>query len=161
MWIATGLGFGARAGHPIVGALLKDYEDIPFIKEDGRLDTESCPGRNTRTLRTFGLRLDNTKQEIDGIVFLPTQYLAPVSYFHRKKEITEHTVSIHHYDGSWLTKRNKKPSVRRLLGTDCIIVCSVCGIKSIRGKSIPKSADGFYEMENSILSGLFTVVQIV
>ena len=43
MWIATGLGFGARAGHPIVGALLKDYEDIPFIKEDGRLDTESCP----------------------------------------------------------------------------------------------------------------------
>lgn len=32
MWIATGLGFGARAGHPIVGALLKDYEDIPFIK---------------------------------------------------------------------------------------------------------------------------------
>ena len=57
MWIATGLGFGARAGHPIIGALLKDYEDIPFIKEDGRLDTESCPGRNTRTLRTFGLRL--------------------------------------------------------------------------------------------------------
>ena len=117
MWIATGLGFGARAGHPIVGALLKDYEDIPFIKEDGRLDTESCPGRNTRTLRTFGLRLDNTKQEIDGIVFLPTQYLAPVSYFHRKKEITEHTVSIHHYDGSWLNEKEQKSlRLRRLLG---------------------------------------------
>ena len=117
MWIATGLGFGARAGHPIVGALLKDYEDIPFIKEDGRLDTESCPGRNTRTLRTFVLSLDNTKQEIDGIVFLPTQYLAPVSYFHRKKEITEHTVSIHHYDGSWLNEKEQKSlRLRRLLG---------------------------------------------
>lgn len=117
MWIATGLGFGARAGHPIVGALLKGYEDIPFIKEDGRLDTESCPGRNTRTLRTFGLRLDNTKQEIDGIIFLPTQYLAPVSYFHRKKEITEHTVSIHHYDGSWLNEKEQKSlRLRRLLG---------------------------------------------
>ena len=91
--------------------------DIPFIKEDGRLDTDSCPGRNTRTLRTFGLRLDNTKQEIDGIVFLPTQYLAPVSYFHRKKEITEHTVSIHHYDGSWLNEKEQKSlRLRRLLG---------------------------------------------
>ena len=85
MWIATGLGFGARAGHPIVGALLKDYEDIPFIKEDGRLDTESCPGRNTRTLRTFGLRLDNTKQEIDGIVFLRHNTLLLSAIFIEKK----------------------------------------------------------------------------
>ena len=58
MRIATGLGFGARAGHPIIGALLKDYEDISFVKEDGSLDMESCPGRNTRTLCKFGLRPD-------------------------------------------------------------------------------------------------------
>ena len=85
MWIATALDLVHVQGIRSSVHFLKDYEDIPFIKEDGRLDTESCPGRNTRTLRTFGLRLDNTKQEIDGIVFLPTQYLAPVSYFHRKK----------------------------------------------------------------------------
>ena len=34
--VATGLGFGAERGNEIVGAFLKDYEDIPFILPDGR-----------------------------------------------------------------------------------------------------------------------------
>ena len=85
MWIATGLGFGARAGHPIVGALLKDYEDIPLSKrmEDliQSLVLDAIRGRRG----TFGLRLDNTKQEIDGIIFLPTQYLLLSAIFIEKK----------------------------------------------------------------------------
>ena len=115
--IATGLGFGARAGHPIVKALMEDYRDIPFVKEDGSLDTESCPGRNTRTLGRLGLRADNSRQEIDGMVFLPTEYLAPVRFFQRKKQITKNSVSIHHYDGSWLSANEQKSlRLRRLLG---------------------------------------------
>ena len=85
MWIATGLGFGARAGHPIVGALLKDYEDIPFIKEDGRLDTESCPGRNTRTLRTFGLRLTIQNRKLTESFFSRHNTLLLSAIFIEKK----------------------------------------------------------------------------
>jgi hypothetical protein len=29
--IATGLGFACEKGNPLIGALLRDYDDIPFV----------------------------------------------------------------------------------------------------------------------------------
>ena len=52
--IATGLGFGAVKGAPILRELMEDYHDIPFILPDGGYDTKTCPVRNTEVFLRHG-----------------------------------------------------------------------------------------------------------
>mgnify|MGYP005895893275 CR=1 FL=1 len=51
--VATGLGFGACKGNPVVQALLRDYDALDFIKADGSVDLTPCPERNTKVLQTL------------------------------------------------------------------------------------------------------------
>jgi len=114
--VATGLGFGAEKGAPVLELLMADYNEIPFVKEDGSLDLLSCPHRNTKALEALGLKKDNTKQILPGnVAVFPSSYFCPLSYITGKKTITADTVSIHWYNASWLPEEQKKRRKRRIL----------------------------------------------
>ena len=100
--VATGLGFGAEAGQPMVRAMLDDYRDIPFLRGDGTRDMTPCPVRNTDSLLPFGLRADGTRQEVCGLQFFPQDYFCPISLRTGELHITNNTYSIHHFDASWM-----------------------------------------------------------
>lgn len=100
--VATGLGFGAEAGQPLVRAMLDDYRDIPFLRDDGTRDMTPCPVRNTDSLLPFGLRADGTRQEVCGLQFFPQDYFCPISLRTGELHITNNTYSIHHFDASWM-----------------------------------------------------------
>ena len=100
--LATGLGFGAEAGQPMVRAMLDDYRDIPFLRGDGTRDMTPCPVRNTNSLLPFGLRADGTRQEVCGLQLFPQDYFCPISHRTGELHITNNTYSIHHFDGSWV-----------------------------------------------------------
>ena len=104
---ASGLGIGAEAGNLIIGEMFKDYDAIPYILPDEIMDSKTCPQRNTKTLERLGLKADNTYQIIDGFHILPVEYLCPMDYITRKIKITKNTYSIHRYDGSYLTIKEK------------------------------------------------------
>lgn len=115
--IASGLGFGAEAGNEIIGAFLRDYDELPFVLADGGYDLTPCPDRNTATLKRLGMDITNTDQTFMGMRFLPREYLCPMDYLTGKKTITKHTYSIHHYCASWtsgVTKRTTR--LKRILG---------------------------------------------
>ncbi|MBR4891302.1 MAG: glycosyl transferase [Clostridia bacterium] len=115
--IATGLGFACEKGNELIGAFLKDYEDIPFVLPDGKLDLTPCPDRNTETLKKLGMNLDNKNQIFMGIHMLPEDYLCPIKYYTGKKIITENTYSIHHFCASWTSPVAKRTLfVKRILG---------------------------------------------
>lgn len=115
--IATGLGFGAEAGNRIIGEMLSDYDDIPFVLPDGALDLTPCPDRNTETLEKMGMDVKNTDQTFMGMRFLPREYLCPMDYYTGKKEITDRTYSIHHYCASWTSKKTKRTTaIKRIIG---------------------------------------------
>lgn len=118
--IATGLGFGAVANHPIVKALKENYEYSPFIKPDGTFDTMPCPQRDTKVLVEYGLKQNNQKQIIGGITFFPSDYFSPIGFF-GEQNFSDNTYSIHHFNASWFTDRQRKVSdrkkkLRKLLG---------------------------------------------
>ena len=48
--IATGLGFGAVAGHFTLEEMLKEYEGRHFVV-NGKMDLSPCPAKNTEALR--------------------------------------------------------------------------------------------------------------
>lgn len=115
--IATGLGFACEKGNPVVGAMLRDYDDISFLNPDGTYDLTPCPDRNTKTLEALGMDVTNTDQVFMGLRMLPEDYLCPVKYYTGKKVVTKNTVSIHHFSASWTSATAKRTRIaKKLLG---------------------------------------------
>lgn len=115
--IATGLGFACEKGNPLIGAFLRDYDDIPFVLPDGTYDMTPCPDRNTKTLMKLGMNLNIKDQVFMGIHMLPEEYLCPMKYYTGKKVITPNTYSIHHFCASWTSATAKRTLfLKRLLG---------------------------------------------
>ena len=115
--VATGLGFGAEKGNEIIGEFLKDYDDIPFVLEDGSFDLTPCPDRNTDALMRLGMDIKNTNQTFMDMVFLPREYLCPMDYYTGKKTKTRNTYSIHHYSASWTSDVTKRTTrIKRIIG---------------------------------------------
>lgn len=120
--VATGLGFGAEAGHPTILAMKDEYAKVePDV--DGVYPMIVCPKLNTSALAPFGLKLDGTRQNIAGAEILPADYLNPYDDPTGKLNKTANTMSVHWYSKSWLSKgtilRTKimKP-LHRIFGVD-------------------------------------------
>lgn len=115
-FVATGLGFGAEKENSVVGEMMKDYEEIPFLQPDRAIDSLPCPRRNTRVLLERGLRQDGTTQTLPGdILVLSRCFLAPIDIANNRKKVTSETISIHWYSASWFTKEDKKIRRREIL----------------------------------------------
>lgn len=99
--IQTGL-MASLDGMPIFEEFLREYDGIHFIKPDGSLDTTPNVTRITNTCLRHGLVLNNRQQTVAGFTILPKDYLCPKSYQTGKIMLTDNTLTIHHYAGSWL-----------------------------------------------------------
>lgn len=108
-YVATGLGFGAVRGCPIVKELMDDYQNSPFLLEDGSYDLTPCPVRNAATFLKYGLRQDGTMQILDGdILILPQEYLSPIDKSTNDIIYTENTISVHWFSGSWCSEEEQR-----------------------------------------------------
>lgn len=108
-YVNFGLGFGAQKGNSIIKALMDNYNERNFIKEDGTLDLIASPVIQTEALKGMGLRIDGEYQVLDDITIYPEKMLCGKSLSTKRIKLKTYTKSIHHYDGSWLDAavRNK------------------------------------------------------
>lgn len=107
-FVATGLGFGAVRHHPVIHALLDDYQNIPFFLENGKEDLMPCPNRNTKVLQQLGLTANMHRiQNIKNLLVYPPEYFCPKNFYTGHLKITRNTYSIHHYDSSWFSPERK------------------------------------------------------
>lgn len=119
-FVATGLGFGAEAGNPVLKQMMDSYQ---FDREDEVL-LRGCPALNTGALLPLGLVQDGSFQVLDHAVFFPPDYLNPFDDPTGKLNLTENTYSIHWYAKSALSKKSILRSkitrpFHRLFGVDC------------------------------------------
>ena len=115
--ISTGLGFACEKGNELVGFLLQDYDDLPFVLADGSYDLTPCPDRNTETMVKHGFEPKKGDQVFMGIHILPEDYLCPVKYYTGKKLMTKNTFSIHHFCASWTSATAKRTLfLKRIVG---------------------------------------------
>lgn len=108
--VASGLGFASEKGNEIVREMKELYHHLQF--DGNRLTELACPGLNTAVLKKHGLKTDNTYQVIEGMKILPTEYLCPENIYSGRRNYTCQTVSVHHYDASWMNGAER----RRLKG---------------------------------------------
>ena len=121
-YIATGLGFGAQAGHPTVKSMLEQYLLLKPDKE-GNYPLVVCPALNTKALVPFGLQLNGERQCIHGAEILPVDYLNPYDDPTGRLKKTANTYSVHWYSKSWMSKKTVLRSkltqpLHRIFGVD-------------------------------------------
>lgn len=103
--INTGIGFGAEKGSPILLELMRQYQDIPFLLPNGRMDSLPCSNRNTEVFVQHGLiRNDREQTLLGGIHIYPSEYFSPLDYTSGKLLVTKNSYSIHHFVASWYSK---------------------------------------------------------
>ena len=115
IFVNTGEGFGAEAFHPVVEGLMKLYENERFVNPDGSLNLTPQPNYTTKYFQTIGLKRENIDQNLNGAMIYASDVLCPKAYCASRIHLTERTVSIHHYDASWLDKNLKKKHDRSIL----------------------------------------------
>lgn len=61
----------------------------------------------TKYFEEKGLIRKNVQQKIDNTLFFPSEFFSPIDVVTNKKKITKNTRSIHWYNASWYTSKQK------------------------------------------------------
>ncbi len=103
--IPTGL-MASEKNHPMIYELLHDYDNSHFVLGDGSLDLTTNVIRITKVFLKYGFSPNNERQTINEFTLLPKDYLCPKDLKTYQVFITKNTLSIHHFDGSWLDEES-------------------------------------------------------
>lgn len=106
--IPTGT-MGACKGNGWIKFLLDDYKERHFVMENGSYDkTTNVTVITSLTVKRYGIFLDGEKKIFgNDIVMLPFDYLCAKSYKTGIVMRTDHTYTIHHFKGTWLSDEEK------------------------------------------------------
>lgn len=107
-YIPTGI-MASEKGNKWIKDLLDEYDNLSFIKKDGTMDLTTNVIRITnKTKEKYNLIPNDTFQDLGEVVFYPHDYFCPKDWETGKIFLTENTYTIHHFNGSWHTKKEKK-----------------------------------------------------
>lgn len=123
--VPTGI-MASEKGNSFIGTLLHDYDNRHFLDKDGKMDMTTNVDIISKTACDKGLLLNNTLQTIDDFTFYPFDYFCPKDPRTLKTHITNNTVAIHHFAGSWVNPvvHNFKKFVKKVLGEKITLLIS-------------------------------------
>lgn len=99
--IPTGT-MGAEKGNPWIGLLLKDYDNISFLRANGTMDLTTNTERITNTtLANYPVELNGKQFETADFVILPYECLCAKNWETGEINCTKDTYTIHHFANSW------------------------------------------------------------
>ncbi len=106
--VAPGLGLGVNPGLGLIKELLDEYGTMHFLDENGHIiENDTIVTHTTNSLVKSGLKDIYEIQQVAGVLIYPKEYFCPKDYNTGKLHITKRTVSIHHYDASWIPWEQK------------------------------------------------------
>lgn len=104
--IPTGL-MACEKGNPMFKELLDEYRNAHFILSDGTQDKTTNVVRITNACLKYGFAPNNKKQTVNTFTLLPKDYLCPKNIETGKLEMSDNTLTIHHFNGSWLSDEER------------------------------------------------------
>lgn len=106
--VAPGLILGAKKGNKIIKEILDSYSNRKFLLDDGNFNLTTVVEYTTDVLLKYGLKPNNSLQNVNEMVIYPKTYFCPLSHNSKKQNFSENTYTIHHYAGSWLSEKQRK-----------------------------------------------------
>ena len=100
---------GSEPDNEWIRFLLSYYDNNHFINDDGTMNMQTNVITITEMTKSkYSIPFDNNKFEIENVLTIfPKDYFAPKSPGERHYRITNNTVGIHHFDGSWMEGSKK------------------------------------------------------
>lgn len=87
---------------------LEYYQNKHFINKNGEMELTTNVVFITEYMLQKGLIPNDTFQDFPGLITIyPHDYFCPKSYKDQKIYKTNHTVTIHHFNGSWKTPKQR------------------------------------------------------
>ncbi len=128
-YVALGLGFGAHSNNPTIKAIRDYYNSLLFVK-NGELDITPAPKVNNVVLKELGYIYSEDITKCDSLTVFPSEYFCPMDYITGETDITDNTVSIHHYTSSWYDEEQSyalslKKKYIKFLPRNIAAVCAV------------------------------------
>lgn len=108
--VQTGI-IGAQEGHPIIKAWMEWYTERPYLV-DGKPEMVPNVSFITEDLKARGLIMNDSLQNIDGMVIYPQTWFCPLSAVSIEKKITADTYVLHYFTSTWRTEKAKKDFAR-------------------------------------------------
>ena len=108
-YVPTGI-MGSVKNNKWIKINLEYYKNRNFKLKNGNCDlTTNVITIFTLTTKNYMLRLDYTFQDLGDVVFYPRDYFCPKDHSTKILEyLTINTVTIHHFDGSWLSEDERR-----------------------------------------------------
>lgn len=115
--VAPGLGLGANAKMHVYKEILNEYQILHFTDGNNRLNLTTVVTHTTNVLLRYNLKNVDRIQCVNGIFVYPKDYFCPIEQDGHVLNLTDHTVCIHHYAGSWIRGKHRyKRIISRVLG---------------------------------------------
>lgn len=108
--VPTGI-IAAQARQQVIKGWLDWYTDRPYMI-DGKPNMDPNVSFMTTDLKNRGLKMDDSLQNIDGMVIYPQTWFCPLCVVEIEKKITSNTHAIHHFTSTWRTEKAKKDFAR-------------------------------------------------
>lgn len=105
--VLTGI-MAAETGHPFIKKLLQYYENNHFVNDKGEIDNTTNVEIITRIALEYGLIQDGRLQTIYDFTLYPKDYFCPKDWKTGDICLTDNSVTIHHFAGSWMSNEEKK-----------------------------------------------------
>ena len=112
--VNPGLGLGVNPGLGLIGEILDHYKTLSFLDKNGKPNLETIVEITTNLLCKYGLKNVNEIQHVREVNIYPKDYFCPIDMITEKLKMTNRTVSIHWYMGSWVEHRQWR-SIRSFL----------------------------------------------
>lgn len=101
----TGLGFGAVPKNKIIEKMMNLYSKIDYASANK--EKIACPILNNQVLESLGYSYSNQVIKMSNISVYPPEYFDPYSPGFSDDVLTNNTYTIHHYDASWVSGKEK------------------------------------------------------
>lgn len=103
-----GGGSGAVKEHPMIKRFLDARESILFLDENGKQNRNTCGFYDTQIALEAGYKINGQTQNVCGMNIYAYDYFHPYDYMSGITNETEHTVSIHRFNGGWMDETMKE-----------------------------------------------------
>lgn len=114
--VPTGIMAGEK-GQRAIKDLLDMYNNMNFINADGTMNLHTNVELITKYFSDKGIKLNNTKQTINGFTMYPKDFFCPKNSRTLEIELTDNTYTIHHFQGSWVeTSTKHRQKIKKILG---------------------------------------------
>lgn len=102
---------GAVKGHEAIRRFLEYRKKVSFINDDGSQNKTTCGFYDTNAALMNGYKMDGRTQNVMGMNIYAYDYFHPYDYMSGQTTRTEHTYTIHRFNGGWLDENMRKENI--------------------------------------------------